>query len=111
MKEKETKGHIIHINSVLGHVVLDVPYLNVYAASKFAVNALAQTLINDLARENLMHIKVTVMKLIEEFSVIKLHEMLSEHQSWKCKHRVWTYSRVSSRTFGYHTSIARSRCS
>lgn len=62
MKDKGNKGHIIHINSFLGHVVLDVPNLNVYAASKFAVNALAQTLMNDLARENLQ-IKVTVIKL------------------------------------------------
>jgi len=42
---------------------------------------------------------------------MKLHELISKNKSWCCRHRVWTYIRVSSRTFGSNTSIVRSRCS
>jgi NADP+-dependent farnesol dehydrogenase len=59
MKAKKINGHIIHINSVYGHTVFNVPNLNVYPASKYAVTALTETL-----RQELNHlgskIKVTV---------------------------------------------------
>ncbi|KAJ8949210.1 hypothetical protein NQ318_021703 [Aromia moschata] len=42
MKANNIDGHIIHINSILGHQV--DPGLSVYPASKFAVTALAETL-------------------------------------------------------------------
>lgn len=58
MKANGTKGHVIHINSVLGHVVMDFPGLNVYGATKYAVTALAETLRLDINREKLP-IKVT----------------------------------------------------
>ncbi|KAJ3618449.1 hypothetical protein MTP99_006443 [Tenebrio molitor] len=48
MKAKKINGHIIHINSVLGHTVFNVPNLNVYPASKFAVTALTETLRQEL---------------------------------------------------------------
>ncbi|XP_018576644.1 farnesol dehydrogenase-like [Anoplophora glabripennis] len=44
MKANNVDGHIIHINSIAGHQVIDFPGLNVYPASKFAVTALAETL-------------------------------------------------------------------
>ncbi|XP_018572842.1 farnesol dehydrogenase [Anoplophora glabripennis] len=44
MKANNVNGHIIHINSIAGHQVIDFPGLNVYPASKFAVTALAETL-------------------------------------------------------------------
>ncbi|KAL1513591.1 hypothetical protein ABEB36_002985 [Hypothenemus hampei] len=58
MKTNNTKGHIIHINSVLGHQVIDYAGLNVYGPSKYAVTALAQTLRFDINREKLP-IKIT----------------------------------------------------
>ncbi|KAJ3651602.1 hypothetical protein Zmor_017631 [Zophobas morio] len=48
MKENKIHGHIIHINSTLGHQVINVPRMNVYPASKFAVTALTETLRQEL---------------------------------------------------------------
>ncbi|XP_050306131.1 farnesol dehydrogenase-like [Anthonomus grandis grandis] len=44
MKEHNIKGHIINMNSVVGHQITYFPGLNVYPASKFAVTALTETL-------------------------------------------------------------------
>ncbi|EFA05063.2 Dehydrogenase/reductase SDR family protein 7-like [Tribolium castaneum] len=51
MRENGDEGHVIHVNSVAGHRVTDVPLMNVYFASKHAVTALAETLRLDLRRE------------------------------------------------------------
>lgn len=59
MKANNTQGHIIHINSIAGHVVMDFPGTDVYTASKHAVTALAETLRLEVNREKLP-IKVTV---------------------------------------------------
>lgn len=48
MRANDINGHIIHINSTLGHVVLPVPNVNLYPASKFAVTALTETLRQEL---------------------------------------------------------------
>ncbi|XP_025837673.1 farnesol dehydrogenase [Agrilus planipennis] len=58
MKLNNVEGHIIHINSIAGHKVVNFPKLNVYGGSKYAVTALAETLRNELLHENLK-IKVT----------------------------------------------------
>lgn len=52
MKAHRVDGHIVHINSVLGHYVAQVPHLNMYAASKFAVTALVETLRQEFLRAN-----------------------------------------------------------
>lgn len=59
MKTNQIKGHIFHINSRAGHVPINVPGLNVYPASKYAVTALAETLRQEIRRDNLK-IKITV---------------------------------------------------
>ncbi|KAF5281666.1 hypothetical protein FQR65_LT14596 [Abscondita terminalis] len=51
-------GHIIHMNSVLGHHVLHVPNVNVYTATKFAITALTETLRQELNSIN-SRIRVT----------------------------------------------------
>ncbi|XP_060525369.1 farnesol dehydrogenase-like [Cylas formicarius] len=58
MKENNIDGHVIHINSVLGHTVINYPGLNVYPASKYAVTALAETLRHEINSQNLK-IKIT----------------------------------------------------
>lgn len=63
MKKHEINdGHVIHINSLLGHKIAFAPdlknYLNIYAASKYAVTALAETYRQDFIFEN-TKIKVT----------------------------------------------------
>ncbi|XP_030754325.1 farnesol dehydrogenase-like [Sitophilus oryzae] len=58
MKANDIQGHIIHINSVFGHVVPDFVNVNVYPASKFAVTALAENLRKDITRDQLP-IKIT----------------------------------------------------
>lgn len=63
MKENNIDGHIVHINSVVGHQVINYPGLNVYPASKHAVTALTETLrleFNSLG----LKIKITVSALI-----------------------------------------------
>lgn len=58
MKANGTAGHIVHINSVLGHKVIDFPGVNVYGATKYAVTCLTETLKNEIKAEKLP-IKVT----------------------------------------------------
>ncbi|KAK5638858.1 hypothetical protein RI129_013153 [Pyrocoelia pectoralis] len=48
MKKGNVDGHIIHINSTVGHKVIYMPQSNVYPASKFAVTALTETLRQEL---------------------------------------------------------------
>ncbi|KAF2897566.1 hypothetical protein ILUMI_08609 [Ignelater luminosus] len=48
MKDNNIDGHIIHINSIAGHMVPPLPYFNVYPASKHAVTALTETLRQEL---------------------------------------------------------------
>ena len=59
MEENNINGHIVHINSIAGHKVINIPGINVYPGSKYAVTALTETL-----RQELNHlgvkIKVTV---------------------------------------------------
>ncbi|CRK95666.1 CLUMA_CG009124, isoform A, partial [Clunio marinus] len=58
MKETSVKGHIIVINSILGHKVPDIPRqikppFGFYPATKFAVNGFCQTLRQELNYETL----------------------------------------------------------
>ncbi|XP_055915108.1 farnesol dehydrogenase-like isoform X3 [Eupeodes corollae] len=52
MSDRKFAGHIVHINSILGHNVLggtpEAPSLNVYPPSKYAVTAINETLRNEL---------------------------------------------------------------
>ncbi|XP_055631139.1 farnesol dehydrogenase-like [Toxorhynchites rutilus septentrionalis] len=48
MKNRSADGHIVHINSVVGHTVLNFPGTNIYSASKFAVTALTETMRHEL---------------------------------------------------------------
>ncbi|XP_025832722.1 farnesol dehydrogenase-like isoform X1 [Agrilus planipennis] len=61
MRTHQTSGHIIHMNSIAGHTIPYFPgtSVNVYAAAKFAVTALTETLRRELMNCNLK-IKVTV---------------------------------------------------
>ncbi|XP_058466520.1 farnesol dehydrogenase-like [Malaya genurostris] len=58
MKQRSVAGHIVHINSIAGHKVLQFPHMNMYAASKFAVTAITETMRNEL-REMHSEVKVT----------------------------------------------------
>ncbi|CAG9771318.1 unnamed protein product [Ceutorhynchus assimilis] len=58
MKLHKTKGHIININSILGHWVVDMPLINIYPASKHAITALTETVRLEINREKLP-IKIT----------------------------------------------------
>ncbi|KAJ8932484.1 hypothetical protein NQ314_014629, partial [Rhamnusium bicolor] len=60
MRANNVDGHIIHINSILGHQVLNFPGLNVYPASKFAIRALAETLRLEL---NSLKLKIKITNL------------------------------------------------
>ncbi|XP_023310389.1 farnesol dehydrogenase isoform X2 [Anoplophora glabripennis] len=58
MKANGVDGHIIHVNSILGHQVLNFPGAGIYPSTKYAVTALAEILRMELGREKLK-IKIT----------------------------------------------------
>ncbi|XP_065090017.1 farnesol dehydrogenase-like [Ochlerotatus camptorhynchus] len=58
MKQRNVAGHIVHINSIAGHKVLNFPHMNMYSASKYAVTAITETMRNEL-REQGSKVKVT----------------------------------------------------
>uniref|UniRef100_A0A8D8FAF8 Farnesol dehydrogenase n=1 Tax=Culex pipiens TaxID=7175 RepID=A0A8D8FAF8_CULPI len=58
MKKRSVDGHVVHINSISGHVVPNFAKLNIYSASKFAVTALTETMRREFAAEG-TKIKVT----------------------------------------------------
>ncbi|XP_072381569.1 farnesol dehydrogenase-like [Diabrotica undecimpunctata] len=58
MKENNIQGHIININSLAGHKVVNFPKLNVYSATKHAISALTETLRLEQATQK-TNIKVT----------------------------------------------------
>lgn len=63
MIEENIDGHIVHINSIAGHTVVNSANINVYPASKYAVTALTETLRQELNR-NQSKIKITVIFFI-----------------------------------------------
>uniref|UniRef100_A0A6P7FQH7 Farnesol dehydrogenase-like isoform X1 n=1 Tax=Diabrotica virgifera virgifera TaxID=50390 RepID=A0A6P7FQH7_DIAVI len=48
MQKNNIDGYIIHINSIVGHTVLNVPNVNVYPATKHGITALTETLRHEL---------------------------------------------------------------
>lgn len=50
MRENHIEGHIVHINSTMGHRVYNIPGFNLYTATKHAVTALTETLRQELVR-------------------------------------------------------------
>ncbi|XP_065073649.1 farnesol dehydrogenase-like [Ochlerotatus camptorhynchus] len=58
MKKRSVAGHIIHINSIAGHSVMDLPQLSIYPGSKHAVTAITETMRNELRNAG-TKIKVT----------------------------------------------------
>lgn len=67
MQNRKVDGHIIHINSVVGHYVPHIPFyptLNIYPASKHAVTALTETLRQDLNKlQSKIKVTVSVLRL------------------------------------------------
>ncbi|ETN65914.1 3-oxoacyl-[acyl-carrier-protein] reductase 1 [Anopheles darlingi] len=58
MRARGVDGHIINVNSILGHKYVPFPNLNLYGASKYAVTAITETLRNDFRDAN-TRVKVT----------------------------------------------------
>ncbi|KAL3282665.1 hypothetical protein HHI36_005840 [Cryptolaemus montrouzieri] len=70
MKKNNVDGHIVHINSVTGHVI-PFQLLNVYPASKFAVTALTETLRVELVQSES---KIKVTSISPGFVITELSE-------------------------------------
>lgn len=62
MRQNKIDGHIVNVNSILGHQALAFPGINVYSASKHAVTALTETVRNEL-NDIKSKIKITVRKV------------------------------------------------
>ena len=68
MKNRETAGHVVLINSIAGHSVpifagTGLPSLNVYPSSKYAVTAINEVLRQEFQTEGNRKTKVTVLKI------------------------------------------------
>lgn len=65
MKEKDVVGHIININSIVGHYVPPIPGfpMSIYPATKHAITAMTETYRQEFSNLN-TNIKVTVSLLI-----------------------------------------------
>ncbi|KAK6473405.1 dehydrogenase/reductase SDR family member 11 isoform X1 [Huso huso] len=75
MKERNIDdGHIININSMSGHRVVQQPAVHFYCASKFAVTALTEGIRQEL-REAKTHIRATCISpgLVETEFAFRLH--------------------------------------
>lgn len=70
MNENDINGHIININSIAGHSILDYPGISVYTSSKFAVTALTKSLQNEIKKAK-RGTKVTVRNIIEFYDLNK----------------------------------------
>ncbi|XP_066262201.1 farnesol dehydrogenase-like [Euwallacea similis] len=68
VKDNKTEGHIIHINSILGHTVMDMPGISFYTASKFAVTALVEKL-----RQEINRVKLTIKVISLSPKYVKTH--------------------------------------
>uniref|UniRef100_A0A182MQY1 Oxidoreductase n=1 Tax=Anopheles culicifacies TaxID=139723 RepID=A0A182MQY1_9DIPT len=58
MVERKFDGHIVHISSIAGHIVPNIPKLNIYPGTKHAVTAITETMRQEM-REAGTKIKVT----------------------------------------------------
>ncbi|RZC36609.1 adh short and/or KR domain containing protein, partial [Asbolus verrucosus] len=75
MRANNIDGHVIHINSVTGHKVPS-PGVNVYAASKYAVTALTETLRQELNQVG-TKIKVTsISPGVVDTEILEVNNML-----------------------------------
>ncbi|XP_044731920.1 farnesol dehydrogenase-like [Chrysoperla carnea] len=84
MKKRKVSGHIIHINSLMGHKIdpKRAHILNVYPASKFAVRALAETLRLELAH---CQLKIKVSNISPGFvktEYFETHELPDHLKDW-----------------------------
>uniref|UniRef100_A0A182NY26 Uncharacterized protein n=1 Tax=Anopheles dirus TaxID=7168 RepID=A0A182NY26_9DIPT len=52
MQKRSVDGHIVHINSVLGHSVPAFQSFNIYSATKYGVTALTETMRQELRMVN-----------------------------------------------------------
>lgn len=69
MRANSIDGHVIHINSVDGHYVPHIPNMNIYAASKFAVTALTETLRQEF---NTIKSKIKITVSVFIFSTLSI---------------------------------------
>lgn len=68
MRERNVYGHVIILNSILGHRIPDVPVplFCVYPASKYALTAISQSVRQELSFHK-TNIKVTVSSKINYY--------------------------------------------
>ncbi|KAF5288872.1 hypothetical protein FQA39_LY03751 [Lamprigera yunnana] len=71
MRENNIDGHIVHLNSIGGHKVLNLPKINVLNASKHAVTALTETLRLEL---NTIQSKIKISSVSPGFTDTEIYE-------------------------------------
>ncbi|XP_063220370.1 dehydrogenase/reductase SDR family member 11-like isoform X2 [Bacillus rossius redtenbacheri] len=92
MKERSVDdGHIVHINSVAGHSVVDFPGIAFYSATKHGVTALTEGLRKELACLK-SGIRVTVTGMHDAGGSMRgrrarILSVFPEHQPRSCGHR------------------------
>ncbi|KAF5288873.1 hypothetical protein FQA39_LY03752 [Lamprigera yunnana] len=71
MRENNIDGHIVHLNSIGGHKVLNLPQTNVLNASKHAVTALTEALRLEL---NAIQSKIKISSVSPGFTDTEIYE-------------------------------------
>ncbi|XP_022902825.2 farnesol dehydrogenase-like isoform X1 [Onthophagus taurus] len=78
MKKHSIQGQIIHISSILGHYVgVNIPFLNMYPASKFAIRALTETLRQEFVAEK---VPIRVCTISPGFTDTEIIKPLSQYK-------------------------------
>lgn len=67
MKENNIDGHVVHMNSILGHYIFNKINLDIYPATKYAVTALTETL-----RLELLNLKSKIKVSVSSLSFLNL---------------------------------------
>ncbi|KAJ3660772.1 hypothetical protein Zmor_005204 [Zophobas morio] len=83
MKANQIDGHIVHINSVVGHTVPNYPGQNVYPASKYAVTALTETLRQEL---NHLELKIKITSVspgVTDTEILECNDFDVNPEDWK----------------------------
>ncbi|XP_055681088.1 farnesol dehydrogenase-like [Lutzomyia longipalpis] len=89
MKKRKIHGHVININSILGHNVVFPPpgweamNFNVYAASKFGVTALTEILRQEMSKDEL---PIKISSISPDVVQTNLTEMFSKQNLAKTPH-------------------------
>lgn len=85
MQENKIDGHIVNMNSVVGHMVPILPNQNLYPASKHAVTAFTETLRLDLMKlgsKIRVSVSISIENVVDIISLFYSYFRVSVQDAW-----------------------------